>query len=90
MCKNCCVADTCECLGDLSAQQSLTVLDMMCYDDSYEEGAYHYANHTDKAKIGLLVLANKTRCGVKKPDYPRLEDKCHCLEMVSIHYSYAK
>ena len=64
-------ADTCECLGDLTAEQSLTILDVICYDDAY---------HTDTEKVGLVLIANKTRCGVKKPDYPSLDDKCYCLE----------
>ena len=76
----CFPADTCECLGDLTPEQSLTILDMICYDDAYLEGNYHYANHTDTEKVGLVLIANKTRCGVKKPDYPSLDDKCYCLE----------
>ena len=54
------LADTCECLGDLSPEQSLTVLNMMCYDDAYMDGHYHYANHTDIEQVGLVLLANKT------------------------------
>ena len=55
-------------------------MDMICYEDAYLEGNYHYFNHTDTEKVGLVLIANKTRCGVKKPDYPSLDDKCYCLE----------
>ena len=41
---------------------------------------YIYRNHTDVEKVGLLVVPSKNRCGVKKPDYPHIRDKCHCLE----------
>ena len=41
---------------------------------------YVYRNHTDVEKVGLLVVPSKTRCGVKKPDYPHIRDKCYCLE----------
>ena len=43
-------------------------MDMICYEDAYLEGNYHYFNHTDTEKVGLVLIANKTRCGVKKPD----------------------
>ena len=48
----------------MTEEQSITVLDMMCYDDSYMEENYHYANHSDVEQVGLVLLANKTRCGI--------------------------
>ena len=45
----------------MTAEQSLTVLDMMCYEDQYMPENYHYANHTDVEQVGLVLLANKTR-----------------------------
>ena len=45
----------------MTPEQSLTVLNMMCYEDAYMEGNYHFANHTDVDQVGLVLLANKTR-----------------------------
>ena len=64
----------------MTPEQSLTVLDMMCWEDSFLPQNYKYYNHTDIEKVGLVVIATKTRCGVKKPDYPSIKDKCYCLE----------
>ena len=55
-------ADVCECLGDMTPEQSQVVLEMACYDDQFIDGNYHYSNHTDVEKIGLVLIANKTRC----------------------------
>mgnify|MGYP001291589363 CR=1 FL=1 len=74
------LADTCECLGDMTPEQSLRVLEMMCWEDQYLPSNYKFANHTDVENIGLVLIASKTRCGVKKPDYPSVRDKCYCLE----------
>lgn len=52
----------CECLGDMTPEQSQVVLEMACYDDQFIDGNYHYSNHTDVEKIGLVLIANKTRC----------------------------
>ena len=68
-------ADTCECLGDMTPEQSLRVLEMMCWEDQYLPKNYKYYNHTDVEKVGLVLIASKTRCGVKKPDYPSVRDK---------------
>ena len=54
-------ADVCECLGDMTPEQSLVVLEMACYDDQFIDGNFHYSNHTDVEKIGLVLIANKTR-----------------------------
>ena len=51
----------CECLGDMTPEQSLVVLEMACYDDQFIDGNFHYSNHTDVEKIGLVLIANKTR-----------------------------
>ena len=51
----------CECLGDMTPEQSLVVLEMACYDDQFLDGNFHYSNHTDVEKIGLVLIANKTR-----------------------------
>ena len=65
LCRNhaCCffAADVCECLGDMTPDQSLVVLEMACYDDQFIDGNFHYSNHTDVDKIGLVLIANKTR-----------------------------
>ena len=55
-------ADTCECLGDMTPEQSLTVLEMMCWEDQYLMQNYKFYNHTDVEKIGLVLIASKTRC----------------------------
>ena len=51
----------CECLGDMTPEQSLVVLEMACYDDQFIDANFHYSNHTDVEKIGLVLIANKTR-----------------------------
>ena len=56
-------ADTCECLGDMTPEQSLTVLEMMCWEDQYLMQNYKFYNHTDVEKIGLVLIASKTRLG---------------------------
>ena len=64
----------------MTPEQSLRVLEMMCWEDQYLPSNYKFANHTDVENIGLVLIASKTRCGVKKPDYPSVRDKCYCLE----------
>ena len=58
-------ADTCECLGDMTPEQSLTVLEMMCWEDQYLMQNYKFYNHTDVEKIGLVLIASKTRLGAR-------------------------
>ena len=45
----------------MTPEQSLVVLEMACYDDQFIDGNFHYSNHTDVEKIGLVLIANKTR-----------------------------
>ena len=54
-------ADVCECLGDMTPEQSLVVLELACYDDQFLDEAYHFSNHTDVDGVGLVLIANKTR-----------------------------
>ena len=45
----------------MTPEQSLVVLEMACYDDQFIDANFHYSNHTDVEKIGLVLIANKTR-----------------------------
>ena len=45
----------------MTPEQSLVVLEMACYEDQFLDGNFHYSNHTDVEKIGLVLIANKTR-----------------------------
>ena len=53
----------------MTPEQSLVVLEMACYDDQFIDGNFHYSNHTDVEKIGLVLIANKTRYGILIDEY---------------------
>ena len=56
----------------MTPEQSLVVLEMACYEDQFLDGNFHYSNHTDVEKIGLVLIANKTRYLSKHAGWQKL------------------
>ena len=73
--------DSCECLGDVSPAQSLAILDTVCSGVQFLPDQYVTELHNDNVTVGMVVVPNKTRCGVKSADYPSVQDTCYCSDV---------
>ena len=66
----------CQCLGSLSANQSLSLLDLYCRNDVYAIADSSTVNETGYPL--KQVIPSKARCGSLNPYTMIRKDKCYC------------
>ena len=58
----------------------MSVLADVCSKVQFLPDQYKTEMHNDNVTIGLVLVANKTRCGVKSADFPDIKDTCYCAD----------